>query len=385
MTNTVSRTVSDDTLNRIITIESSGNPNIKARTSSATGLGQFLNATWLAVVQKHAPAVMKGKTKAQILNMRYDPSFSIEMLARFTEDNQAAVGRNCTPGDLYLAHFLGVGDARAVYHAPPSAPVSRYVSNGAVKANKSILQGKTVQQVRDWAAKKMAKAGGHDWVSKYYKRGVQPVAFAAIDIDGENLSLPADADPELLLIQTQLKGMHYYSGLLDGRWGSKSAGALSSFINDRGGFMSAPTTKKQYDAVEAELTAALNKAEEEKFTRPVMQKREIEDPKTVAAIAPEVVPARQSLWTAVSGFLGTIVLAIWSTISDWAATIWNFFTANKDNIPTSVTDPTFLNSVFHKVPPPVWLFLAAAVFAFIGVNAWRSVRKINAAVSTGQR
>jgi hypothetical protein len=72
MTNTVSKTVSDETLNCIITIESAGRTNIKAPTSSALGLGQFLNATWLATVRKHRPDLLKGR-RAQVLALRTDP------------------------------------------------------------------------------------------------------------------------------------------------------------------------------------------------------------------------------------------------------------------------------------------------------------------------
>lgn len=381
MPNTVSRTVSDDTLNRIITIESSGNPNIRASTSSAVGLGQFLNATWLTTVKKHAPAVMAGKTQSQVLALRTDPSFSIEMLARFTEDNQKIVGMDCAPGDLYLAHFLGAGDARDLFRAQQSAPVSRYVSASAIRANRSVLGGKTVAQVRAWAAKRMAQSGGHDWIRKYYRPVNKPVAMLAPVPD----TMHPAGDPELLTAQSQLKGMNYYTGLLDGLWGGKTAEALSGFINDRGGFISAPTSLAQYKSVEDVLKVQLDEAETDHFVRPVTHERETEDPKIVAKIAPEVVPARRSLWTTLSGAVITFAVAVWSTIETWAGTIWNFFTSNKDNIPASVTDPTFLSSLFHKVPPQVWLFAAAALLAFIGVNAYRSVKKINEAVSTGER
>ena len=165
---TVSETVSDETLNCVITIESNGRPAVKAKTSSATGLGQFIDATWLNTVKKHRPDIFAANSKAEVLAMRTDPSFSIEMLARFTEDNQRIVGMKCSGGDLYLAHFLGAGAAQHVYVADPSTPVELLVSAGAVKANENILRGKTAGQVRAWAAKKMLAAGGHAWVAKYY-------------------------------------------------------------------------------------------------------------------------------------------------------------------------------------------------------------------------
>lgn len=168
MTNTVSKTVSDETLNAIIQIESGGRLNIKASTSSALGLGQFLNATWLGVVKKHRPDLMDGRSQAQVLALRVDPQLAVELLARFTEDNLRAIGMNATGGDLYLAHFLGVADAKDLFHADPSTPVSKLVTVDVINANKSIMLGKNAGQVRAWAAKRMHESGGHDWVARYY-------------------------------------------------------------------------------------------------------------------------------------------------------------------------------------------------------------------------
>jgi hypothetical protein len=175
MTNSVSRTVSDETLNCIITIESGGNPRAKASTSSATGLFQFLDATWMGVVAKHRPDLMRNRTRAQILAMRTDPKIAIEIGARFTEDNQRVIGMNCTGGDLYLAHFLGTADAKDLFRAPPDTPVSQLVTSQVINANKSIMLGKTAGQVRAWAAKRMAQSGGHNWIAKYYDRSPEPV------------------------------------------------------------------------------------------------------------------------------------------------------------------------------------------------------------------
>lgn len=173
MTNTVSRIISDDTLSRIIQIESAGNPNAKAKTSSATGLGQFIDGTWIAVVQKHRPDLLKGRSRAEVLALRKDPSLAVELLARFTEDNATALGKGYGDGDLYLAHFAGVGTARKILQTFPETPVSKIVSKQAIDANPSILRGKTCAQVREWAMKKMAAAGSRDWVAKWY-RGKPP-------------------------------------------------------------------------------------------------------------------------------------------------------------------------------------------------------------------
>lgn len=170
MTNTVSKTVSDETLNRIIQIESAGNPEAKAGTSSAAGLGQFILGTWNATVKQHRPDLFKNGAAPARVGVA-TAAFQLEMLARFTEDNARALGAGFTDGDLYLAHFLGLGDARKLFKAPPGDAATSYVSPAAVTANKSILSGKTCAQVRAWAQASMVtrwdKAGRTDWVKRY--------------------------------------------------------------------------------------------------------------------------------------------------------------------------------------------------------------------------
>lgn len=200
MTFTVSETVSDETLNCIVTIESAGRLDAKAGTSTALGLGQFLNKTWLGVVEKHRPDLMQGRSQAQVLALRTDPGIAIEMLARFTEDNQKIVGMNCTGGDLYLAHFLGAGAAQKLFRSSPSAAVEPLVGAAAVHANLSILQGKTCAQVRAWAAKRMLQSSGHAWVAKYY----QPPAAAEVAEAAEIEQAPEDI-PDTQSIPTTIE------------------------------------------------------------------------------------------------------------------------------------------------------------------------------------
>ena len=195
MTNSVSKTVSDETLNAIITIESAGKVNAKASTSSATGLGQFLDATWMGVVNKHRPDLMRGRSKAQILALRLDPHIMVELLARFTEDNQRIIGMDCTGGDLYLAHFLGTADAKDLFRADPTTPVSKLVAEGPIRANESILRGKTAGDVRAWAARKMNRAGGHDWVARYYNPVEEPFPEPEPEPTADDIPDPQDAPP----------------------------------------------------------------------------------------------------------------------------------------------------------------------------------------------
>jgi hypothetical protein len=49
---------------RIIGVESHGDPNAKNKRSSATGLGQFLDETWLDMIRAHRPDLGQDKTKS---------------------------------------------------------------------------------------------------------------------------------------------------------------------------------------------------------------------------------------------------------------------------------------------------------------------------------
>jgi hypothetical protein len=116
-------------------LESGLNPRAKARTSSATGLFQFLDNTWLGTLKRHGARFGLGPIADEIqigaggrvhvpdqgqrnaiLALRNDPRIASLMAAGLAEDNRAALepvlGRAPDHGELYLAHFLGAGGAR---------------------------------------------------------------------------------------------------------------------------------------------------------------------------------------------------------------------------------------------------------------------------------
>lgn len=154
-----------DTVSRIIGYESGNDPNIKNKKSTAEGLGQFIDSTWFHMVRKYRPDIAKGKTDAQLKALKRDPALSREMTTRYVEENAALLKKHGIPvnvRNLYVMHFLGSGEGPKLLRADPNQPVSSFISAQSINANKTVLSGKTAQQVLDWAARamKVGKGGG---------------------------------------------------------------------------------------------------------------------------------------------------------------------------------------------------------------------------------
>ncbi|HEU4961044.1 MAG TPA: lytic transglycosylase domain-containing protein [Sphingomonas sp.] len=126
-------------------VESGLRPDAHARTSSASGLYQFIEQSWLAVVKKHGAEhglgwaadaigqsanghlhVSDPATRRAILDMRNDPTIASLMAAEHAADNKDALetslGRGATGTDLYMAHFLGLGGARSFLRTMAANP-----------------------------------------------------------------------------------------------------------------------------------------------------------------------------------------------------------------------------------------------------------------------
>jgi hypothetical protein len=157
----------DTVVDQIIKVESNGDPNAKNKRSSATGLGQFLDETWLFLIRAHRPDLARDRTEAEVLDLRRDPSVAREITARFTERNANVLKRRglpVTPGTLYLAHFAGAAGAVAVLSALGEADAAAVMASAdatgrtkrekLVKAN-PFLERFTVADLRTWADRKM--------------------------------------------------------------------------------------------------------------------------------------------------------------------------------------------------------------------------------------
>lgn len=166
--------------------ESSFNPTAKAKSSSATGLYQFIDQTWLATVKKygdkHGLGAVADKIKMdggkatvsdpvarkQILDLRKNAEISALMAGEFTAENKNYLecSTNCDVGatELYLAHFMGAGGAakflnsRDVNGAVPAAQLfpSAAKANPSIFYDRSTGQPKSLNQIYDHFAKKFS-------------------------------------------------------------------------------------------------------------------------------------------------------------------------------------------------------------------------------------
>lgn len=143
-------------------VESSFRPEVKAKTSSATGLFQFIESTWLRAVKTYGDQHGLGQyaedidpngnvndpvRRAEILDLRKDPVKASLMAAELASENKRILEN--TPGidhdigatELYLAHFLGAGGATKFLEHHSQSPDTKAASilPAAAKSNQAIF------------------------------------------------------------------------------------------------------------------------------------------------------------------------------------------------------------------------------------------------------
>lgn len=154
-----SSSVDGSIVDKIIGVESGGNASAQNPNSTARGLGQFIESTWLRLFKEHFPERAEGMTRGQILALRDDPELSRRMIELAVDGYARSLSQNGMPvtdPNLYLSHFLGSGGAQKLLSAAPGTAVSSILPQGVIDANQSVLGGgKTREDVIAWAREKM--------------------------------------------------------------------------------------------------------------------------------------------------------------------------------------------------------------------------------------
>lgn len=191
--------------------ESSLNPAARASTSSAVGLFQFLESTWLQVMKQDGPrlgyqayadqiqvtangdyVVADAGTREEILKLRENPEIAADLAAAFTRSNgeylKAAFGRAPSAGELYIAHFLGAQGAERMFRAGLENPdqIAANLFPRQADANRSIFfeQGKP-RTIREVYRALVAKHSAPD------------TAFAAQQMSGQTPAPMREIEPPL--------------------------------------------------------------------------------------------------------------------------------------------------------------------------------------------
>jgi len=153
--------------------ESGFQPRAAAPGSTARGLFQFIESTWLEMVRRYGAqygagqyaqqigtdsggraSVADPKLRRQILDLRDDPKLSASLAAEYARSNktelESALGQPVSNTDLYLAHFLGAGGATSFLKnmrqdASASAPA---LFPEAAAANRSVFYDRKTGMAR---------------------------------------------------------------------------------------------------------------------------------------------------------------------------------------------------------------------------------------------
>lgn len=144
----VSTAVPDDYYPLLAHIESGNRPYIKAASSSASGLYQFIRSTWINLGGQW------GDDMSQAFGgLMPTVDEQLQRAKVFTEKNAAILRARGIPinkASLYAAHFFGPVMAAQVIGADVNARADLIAGAAATAANPSILQDKTVGQFLAW-------------------------------------------------------------------------------------------------------------------------------------------------------------------------------------------------------------------------------------------
>lgn len=204
----------------LVALESGGNAKAKATTSSATGLHQFTNGTWLRTVKAAKPTWAEGQSDAQLLAMRTAPAKSSQMELALRGANALALERAGLEADafnLYASHHFGEAGGVRFGKADGETQMFRILTEAQLEAN-PYLKGKTkAEAIANWT-ERARKAGVEVADAEPVRAIVEPAAsmtgtqaaevidtrLAALDDLATQNRLPENTISELQREDTQI-------------------------------------------------------------------------------------------------------------------------------------------------------------------------------------
>jgi hypothetical protein len=229
--------------------ESNFEPNAKATTSSATGLFQFIDQTWLATLKQAGPSLGYGDYAAAIvqssghysvpdpamrravMNLRLDPTANAAMAGALTQANaaqlSAGLGRKPTDGELYTAHVLGASGALKLIGASVTTPqaIAANLLPEAAQANRSIFysgQGTARSASQVYAFLTSRQNGALPATAAALAAASAPATALAAQ-DPQSNSAPSEPAPPLFQSLFQDKGRGAVSPIVSQLWGAPAA------------------------------------------------------------------------------------------------------------------------------------------------------------------
>jgi hypothetical protein len=192
----------------------------KAGTSSASGLFQFVEQTWLGLVKQHGAQYGLGSyadqisqssggryhvdnatDRSAILSLRNNPQVASLMEGEFANqcrsNLQGALGRNVCNGELYAAHFLGTAQATKLIRMSQSQPDANAAEAFPAEAgsNRNVFynrdgSAKTVREVYNWALKQPSGAKAVETAdTKPVSHGKHYAAYGSFNTGASNQCL----------------------------------------------------------------------------------------------------------------------------------------------------------------------------------------------------
>jgi hypothetical protein len=254
--------VSFDYLAKTAERESRFNPAAKATTSSATGMFQFLEQTWLGMVKQEGPkmglqneaaaissdggrfSVTDGAMRQKILKLREDPGVSAMMAGAFAARNgqqlEQALGRKPKEGELYIAHFLGASGARDLINLAQASPDAKASSHfrDAASANRSVFFDKSgrARSASEVYANLTGNFSANPVLQPQETAATTDKAFAMFRVKGEGKPMHglfrSNGEPVASAVTDAWKGMGRRAGETNGGDGQNGAVRVAFYPRD---------------------------------------------------------------------------------------------------------------------------------------------------------